>query len=187
MVFLEGDRRVWVEGAEYLNVREDGAWIGNEVVFFDDKDVLAREFVRAVREKWNGVKLVAVGRDCEWEEVREGLAFGLDGYLIGPITKERWPDVVREVERGGVPLSPAIARRMMGAFRKDDGGLGRYGLSGREKEVLKVLVKGLPYKQVASELGMAMGTVRTHIRSLYKKLEVHSRTEAVVKYLETGM
>ena len=80
-------------------------------------------------------------------------------------------------------MSPPISRMLMRSFRKEGRGLVEFGLSGREMEVLAALADGLAYKQIASELQMGMGTVRTHIRHLYKKLGVHSRTEAVVKYL----
>ncbi len=83
-------------------------------------------------------------------------------------------------------MSGRIARLVVKSFSSTDSEAEKLGLSRRELDVLSALAEGFAYKQIADELKMGMGTVRTHIRHLYKKLGVHSRTEAVVIFLGRG-
>ncbi len=92
---------------------------------------------------------------------------------------------IRQAVAGGVPMSATIARRVMEMFRDfaprpDDAAR---DLTPREREVLKALADGLDYKQIADRLCISMDTVRSHIRHIYEKLQVHSKSEAVAKAL----
>ena len=87
---------------------------------------------------------------------------------------------------GGSPMSTQIARKVVQSFQEKEkaaAGSSNLLLSPREKEVLDLLAKGYPYKQIAAELGISMGTIFMHIRRIYEKLHVNCRTDAVLKYL----
>lgn len=154
-----------------------------DLVFFDFDDLESVELVRELRCQLEGLKLVVLAEGFVREKIFKALEFGIDGYLVMPLSRSQIVNAIREVLFGGAPMSALVSSLVVNSFHKMETDLAEFGLSGREREVLAGLAKGFPYKQLASELRMGMGTVRTHIRHLYKKLGVHSRTEAVVMYL----
>jgi DNA-binding NarL/FixJ family response regulator len=109
---------------------------------------------------------------------------GADGYLLKDTVPSRLLAAIQEVRSGGSPMTPQIARRVVQCFRKDDPvGAKVENLTPREMEVLKELALGNRYKEISDKLGISLDGIRFHIRGVYNKLHVHSRTEAVLKYL----
>jgi len=93
-------------------------------------------------------------------------------------------DAIREVAAGGSPISGSVARKMVDFFRARPPLPGSLSaLAPREREVLKLLADGCPYKEIAEAMQVSLGTVRTYIQRIYEKLHVHNRTDAVVKFL----
>jgi DNA-binding NarL/FixJ family response regulator len=93
-------------------------------------------------------------------------------------------EAVRDAARGGSPLNSLIARKIVQYFHHQRVHVGKeQPLSAREREVLELLSKGLPYKEIADMLGVGIETIRKHCHNIYEKLQVSSRTEAVVKFL----
>lgn len=118
------------------------------------------------------------------DEIFQSLAAGAHGYLMKSAEPEKLLDAIREVAAGGSPISGNVARKIVDFFRtKPAAPDSVISLAPREQEVLKRLADGCPYKEIASAMGVSLGTVRTYIERIYEKLHVHSRTEAVVKYL----
>lgn len=117
------------------------------------------------------------------EDIFRSLAAGAHGYLLKSTEPAQLLDSIREVAAGGSPMSGSVARKIVEFFRgkpaKPDC---TSTISPREEEVLRLLADGCPYKEIAATMQVSMGTVRTFIERIYKKLHVHSRTEAVVKY-----
>ena len=119
--------------------------------------------------------------------ILDAIAAGIDGYLLKKSSAVELLTLLRSILGGGAPLTPAVARTLLNvvrgqpAFHGDPrrGPPGRLDLSEREQEVLRGLVRGLGYKQVADECGTSLDTVRTHVRSVYRKLQVHSVAQAV--------
>ncbi len=111
---------------------------------------------------------------------------GAGGYILKDSPIEDLTRAIGELSRGGAPMSPAIARRMLEEFRPRSGD-DEVNLSAREKEVLQSLVHGYTYDEIAQKLFIASGTVQVHIRHIYRKLGVRSRTEAVTKALRKGL
>jgi DNA-binding NarL/FixJ family response regulator len=114
----------------------------------------------------------------------QSLMAGASGYLLKRVSPDKLLMAIREVCAGGAPMTPGIARRIVQHFQQappTTSDLAR--LTPREKDVLDQLARGLCYKEVADNPHMGTGTLQTHVHNIYEKLQVHSRTEAVVKYL----
>jgi DNA-binding NarL/FixJ family response regulator len=126
------------------------------------------------------------------EQIFKSLMSGATGYLLKRTPKDKLLEAIREVDAGGAPMSRQIARRVVQFFQKvnelpkesaDKKPEVVVSLTERENEVLAALAKGYAYKEIADQLNISFETVRTHLRTIYEKLHVHSRTEAVLKYL----
>jgi len=126
----------------------------------------------------------------EDEKVFEAICAGASGYLLKPSPPERVLEAVREVQRGAAPINGYIASKMLSMFgrlprpkRRED----EYGISPREREILQLLVRGLTMKQIAEELHLSYHTVGNHLRNIYHKLHVRSRSSAVAKALREDL
>lgn len=123
--------------------------------------------------------------------VLETICAGADGYLLKRATAGELLAAIRALLAGGSPLTPATARALLEVVRKTSAPAAprptRLDLTDREQAVLRSLASGASYKQVADQLGISLDTVRTHIRSLYRKLQVHSVAEAVTRALREGL
>jgi DNA-binding NarL/FixJ family response regulator len=118
------------------------------------------------------------------EQIYKALAAGATGYLLKRLEPDELLQAIRDVQAGGSPMSNSIARKVVASFQAAGGfGGGENPLSSREQMVLDCLAKGLAYKQIGDELNISINTIRTHLRHIYEKLHVQSRTEAVAKYL----
>lgn len=118
------------------------------------------------------------------DRVFKALAAGASGYLLKRDAPEKLLDSLDDLLAGGSPMSGAIARKVVSYFQNSGPAFTtEQNLSPREKQILELLVEGLIDKEIAHELGISRETVRTHLSKIYQKLQVRSRTEAVVKYL----
>jgi DNA-binding NarL/FixJ family response regulator len=119
------------------------------------------------------------------DHIFAALAAGATGYLLKDTTREELLAAIHQITQGGSPMSGSIARRVVSSFGRvphpapDTG-----GLSPREQSVLSLLTKGYLYKEIAEQLGISVPTVNTYIRRIYEKLQVHSRSQAVAKFLK---
>jgi DNA-binding NarL/FixJ family response regulator len=120
----------------------------------------------------------------ESEIVYDALCAGAYGYLVKKTPPSRLIEAIKEVYEGGSPMSSRIARQVISSFQNYKNRPtvdSQYNLSNREKEVLQHLGEGSNYQEIANELFISVDTVRHHIRNIYKKLQVHSQSEAVAK------
>jgi DNA-binding NarL/FixJ family response regulator len=114
----------------------------------------------------------------------DALCAGASGYLLKKTPPARLLESIKEVLDGGAPMSPEIARRVIALFREVRPPIeADYLLTPHETRLLKLLVEGHNYKSAAAELGVSVNTIRFHMRSIYGKLQVHSKSEAVAKAL----
>lgn len=111
------------------------------------------------------------------DKIFQSLCAGACGYLTKNTPIPKILSAIKEAHNGGAPMSMNIARKVVQSFRQQS----ESDLSPREKEVLKELCNGSSYKKVAESLFISQDTVRTHIRNIYRKLEVNSKAEAVAK------
>ncbi len=118
------------------------------------------------------------------ERIYESLVAGASGYILKKTPPSKLLEAIQDLHQGGSPMSSQIARKVVQAFQK----LGRSSketenLTTREHEILSYLAKGYRYREIAEMLFISIETVRTHLRNIYEKLQVRSRTEAVLKFL----
>jgi DNA-binding NarL/FixJ family response regulator len=143
------------------------------------------ECVRQLKEYLPSAQVIMLTVYGDNERLFRSLMAGASGYLLKSTPSAKLLEAIREVWAGGSPMTPEIARRVVLHFRtipQPVSGLDL--LTPREKELLDQLSQGFLYKEIVANLGMSLDTVRTHIRNIYDKLHVHSRTAAVVKYLQ---
>ncbi|HEX4349599.1 MAG TPA: response regulator transcription factor [Verrucomicrobiae bacterium] len=119
------------------------------------------------------------------EKVFQSLVAGASGYLVKRTSPADVLKAIEDVHSGASPMSGKIARTVVEYFQKLQGTAPQQEeyLSKREQEILSLLAKGYRYKEIADALSIGYETVRSHLKNIYDKLHVHSRTEAVVKYL----
>jgi DNA-binding NarL/FixJ family response regulator len=125
--------------------------------------------------------MVTVYEDTE--RIFRALRAGACGYLLKRCTPEELISAIREVRQGGAPMSRDIARKVIASFQEPLKTTAEIEeLSPREREILELLAQGLPNKEIARRMGVNDGTVRWHLRHVYDKLHVRSRTEAALKF-----
>jgi len=119
------------------------------------------------------------------ENVFKSLVAGAAGYVLKRTPPAELLEAIREVHQGGSPMSTQIARKVVQAFRQMGmSSRETENLTERENEILGYLAKGYQDKEIADKFFLSVKTVRTHLRNIYKKIHVRSRTEAVLKYLK---
>ncbi|MGH7993173.1 MAG: response regulator [Limisphaerales bacterium] len=128
--------------------------------------------------------MVTVYEDTE--RIFKALRMGACGYLLKRCAPEELIAAIREVRQGGAPMSREIARKVIASFQEPLATATEVeDLTAREREILELLANGFPNKQIADRLGLTDGTVRWHLRHVYNKLHVRSRTEAALKFRST--
>jgi DNA-binding NarL/FixJ family response regulator len=141
------------------------------------------ELVRSLKPSHPKMEFIVVTADTE--KVFEALAAGASGYVLKREIHSRLLDSLAEVMVGGAPMSSAIARKVVQYFHLPLRGTGEdFDLTPRETETLDLLVKGYLYKEIASELEVTVGTIAFHVGNIYRKLQVRTRSEAIVKYVD---
>lgn len=119
------------------------------------------------------------------ERIFQSLQAGAVGYLLKSTSPSDILESLKDVNDGGAPMSAQIARKVVQSFHKPEKSSKKLeSLTDREQEILSLLATGYMYKEIADELHVSMDTVKSHIRHIYDKLQVRSKTEAVVKYLK---
>jgi DNA-binding NarL/FixJ family response regulator len=133
-----------------------------------------------------GLHIIMVTVYEDTDRIFKALRAGACGYLLKRCTPEELLSAVREVRQGGAPMSREIARKVISSFQEPLTTAAEVEeLSPREREILELLAGGFPNKQIADRLGLTDGTVRWHLRHVYNKLHVRSRTEAALKFHST--
>jgi DNA-binding NarL/FixJ family response regulator len=121
----------------------------------------------------------------ESDLIFDSLRAGASGYLLKNMRPAEIVQAIEQVHAGGAPMSMHIARKVVSYFQKQPGNRSEVeSLTKREKEILSLLAKGFLYKEIADQLSISLSTVRAHLHTIYEKLHVQSRTQAVVKFLD---
>src|SRR4051812_35813726 len=141
------------------------------------------ECTARLKEMLPSLQVVMITVYDETEKVFNALRAGASGYILKRSTPERILEAIREVHAGGVPMSSEIARKVLGAFREPASAVAAENLSRREQDVLELLAHGCSNKEIATKLFISIETVAWHLRHVYAKLHVRSRTEAALRFL----
>ena len=144
------------------------------------------EAVRQIRERYPEVKILMETIFEEDEKIFLSICNGAQGYILKNTPPDGILNAIREIYEGGAPMTPIVASKVLRLFKTN---LSRdpdesFQLSTREKEILKCLVEGMSYKMIADSCFISADTVNGHIKNIYKKLQVHSKSEAVVKAIK---
>ena len=140
--------------------------------------------IRVFRDRFPDLPILALTVYDNDEQVFDALCAGATGYLLKNTPPARLLDSLREAVSGGAPMSPEVARRVIHLFREfRPPERSNYHLTTQESELLRLLVEGHHYKTAADHLGVSVNTVSFHLKNIYVKLQVHSKTEAVAKAL----
>lgn len=191
-VLIEGSPGFELAGAfsSALNISEKVAQSQPDVILMDIEmpEMNGIEAVGEVKRhfpKMNVMMQTAFEND---ENVFAAICAGASGYILKDTPPARILDHIVDVYQGGSPMSPSVARKVLGLLQQqsttpksNEENPENYGLSHREKEVLSCLVKGLSYKMIADTCHISYETVRSHMKKIYEKLHVVSMTEAVAK------
>jgi DNA-binding NarL/FixJ family response regulator len=148
------------------------------------------EGVRRARQIRQDLNILMLTVYKESNVVFEAICAGACGYLVKNTPPTRLLEAIKEVHEGGSPMSSMIARQVITVFQQNNPNIiskEKYNLSVREKEVLNKLSEGDNYQQIGDSLFISVDTVRHHIRNIYKKLHVHSQSEAVAKAIRKGL
>lgn len=139
---------------------------------------------RLLRERCSGVPILALTVYDDDDNVFNAICAGASGYLLKNTPPARLLESLREVADGGAPMSPEVARRVVKLFREfRPSERAAYRLTPQETELLRLMVEGHYYKTAARDMGISTNTVSFHLKHIYQKLQVHSKTEAVAKAL----
>ncbi|MCC9168688.1 LuxR C-terminal-related transcriptional regulator [Pontibacter harenae] len=141
--------------------------------------------LKLVQQSFPLVKVVMFTVYNDDEHLFESIAQGASGYLLKGTPAPEIESAIIETYKGGASMTPLMNIRLLQVFRKNNlAQRATESLTTRENDILQALVNGWSYKQVALELHISLGTVRTHIEHIYRKLNVNSKAEAVAKFLK---
>ncbi|MGM0589622.1 MAG: response regulator [Bacteroidota bacterium] len=142
------------------------------------------ECVKKLKAEESDISVVMLTVYEDNERIFQSLQAGAVGYLLKSTSPSDILESLKDVNDGGAPMSAQIARKVVQSFHKPEKSSKKLAsLTNREQEILSLLATGYMYKEIADELHVSMDTVKSHIRNIYDKLQVRSKTEAVVKYL----
>ncbi len=141
--------------------------------------------VGVIKERWPSIQIMMLTVYEDDERMFNSLKAGATGYVLKKTQPAKLLQNIQSLHEGGSPMSSQIARRLVESFHvptvvesAED------KLTPREEEILELLAQGFRYQEIADQLFISLDTVRTHIRHIYEKMHVRSRTEATVKYLK---
>lgn len=146
------------------------------------------EGLAILKERYPNLLLLMLTVYDDDERIFDAMCAGASGYLLKKTPPVRLLESLKEAVAGGAPMSPEVARRVIALFREiRPPERAEYELTPHETRLLKLFVEGHNYKTAAAELGVSVHTVSFHLRSIYEKLQVHSKSEAVAKALRNRL
>ena len=146
------------------------------------------EGIRILKQRHPAINLVVLTVYDDDDRIFDALCAGACGYLLKKTPRQDLLRGVREAASGGVPMSPEVARKVVALFREfHPPDRADYHLTPHETRLLKMLVDGHNYKTAAAELKLSVNTVAFYMKSIYEKLQVHSKSEAVAKALRSRL
>lgn len=191
-MLLESHSEFIVTGdfADCSNVKAQIEELQPDVVLMDIQMPLVDglQGVRIIKEYFPNIHVIMQTVFEDDDKIFDAMRYGASGYILKKTDPRQIIQAIEEVRRGGSPMTPSIATRVLHFFRKQhETKPDQYGLSEREKEILQFLVDGMSYKMIAERLDISYNTVNSHIKKIYDKLQVHSVSEAVSKAIRSNI
>lgn len=144
--------------------------------------------LKKIRENNGDVKVLMLTVFDDNKNVFEAIKSGANGYILKKTPPAKLLEYIEEAQSGGAPMTSSIATQVLKMFSQiQHPATEDYNLSEREKAVLQLLVNGYSYKMIAAEMFIAIDTVRSHIKKIYEKLHVNSKSEAVAKAFKNNL
>ena len=168
---------------EFFTALKDG--IPPEVILLDIglPGISGLQAIRFIKEKLPDAAILMFTVHDEPNKIFQALCAGADGYLLKNTPLPKIHEAIHQTAAGGAAMSPQIARRVIESFARGKPSAAQSPLSDREREVVSALVDGLSYKQIADRAGISIDTVRHHIKSIYRKLQVNNKAEVIAMSL----
>lgn len=147
------------------------------------------EAVKIIKENFPDMKILMETIFEDNNKIFESICNGAEGYILKNTPPAEMLQAIKEIYEGGAPMTPSVASKVLkmfkqrAAFETNDS----YDLTDREMEILRYLTEGMSYKMIANTCYISIETVSGHIKNIYKKLQVHSKSEAVIKALKNKM
>ncbi len=166
------------------NVTEEvTAWKPDVILMdIDMPGINGIEGLKKIRQVNDDVKVLMLTVFDDNKNVFQAISSGANGYVLKKTPPTKLLEYIKEAQSGGAPMTASIATQVLKMFSSMNNERGEdYNLSDREKQVLQFLVEGYSYKMIANEMFIAIDTVRSHIKKIYEKLHVNSKSEAVAK------
>jgi DNA-binding NarL/FixJ family response regulator len=142
------------------------------------------EGIRHIKATAPATQVIMLTMFDDHDKVFKSICAGASGYLLKTSAPEKITESIQEALAGGAPMNSRVARSVLDMFAKLAAPQADYGLTSREKEVMELMVRGLIKKEIADQLSLSYHTIDTHLRNIYQKLHVHTRTGAVAKVLK---
>lgn len=175
-----------VNGAELIGKLEENHNIDVILMDIQMPEMDGITATELIRKKYPQIKIIMLTVFDDDEKIFNAIKAGANGYLLKEINAKKLYKCIREVMKGGAPMTPSIALKTLKLLRNPFTVIAEeteieVSLTNREVEVLEQISKGLAYSKIAENLFISVGTVRKHIENTYRKLQVHNKMEAVQK------
>lgn len=141
------------------------------------------EAISKIKCSYPVTKIIILTNHDEKESLFNALKAGADGYLLKKDSLEKLANALRDIENGGAVISPPIAKKIIAYFKAPAQDDSLKDLSGKELSILKYIVDGLLYKEIAANMNLSIDSIKKYASSIYAKMHVHTRSEAIKKYL----
>ena len=144
------------------------------------------EAVKLAKEKFPAIKILMETIFDDNDKIFQSICNGAEGYILKNTPPVQILSAIKEIYEGGAPMTPSIASKVLKMFKNkpSENTSEQFNLTEREKEILKCLVEGMSYKMIGESCFISIDTVSGHIKNIYKKLQVHSKSEAVAKAIK---
>ena len=138
--------------------------------------------VKMIKSAFPEIKVLMYTVFDDDNRIFDCICAGADGYILKNTEPEKLLQMLKELMNGGAMMSPFVAQKVFQHFRKNTQAKEDFNLTEREKEILQLLMKGNSYKEIAGTLFISVETLNSHIKNIYRKLNVHSRSELAARY-----
>jgi DNA-binding NarL/FixJ family response regulator len=140
--------------------------------------------IKILKRNYPGINIIMLTVYNDSTRIFNSLCAGASGYLLKNTPLEEIKKAIEELDSGGAPMSPEIARKVVEYFNPKKAGNYQSALTSKENEIVNFMVDGLSYKMIADRMGISIDTVRFHIKNIYRKLHVNSKGEVISKSLK---